>query len=537
MFFKRRSSRANSYVEHDGNRQSFDDFSEKRPESSRNNQPIQGGPDSDDAADMYPRQQQPQEQSMPVRGMSNGGMPMGAPVPQAMNSAPLKAEPMPDLLAAAFNQAVRPYTEKIEQLESQLADMQAWVEQLEAQRAEVHSWIDKRGLRPDVPSSIAKIMDTTTPDAAHTLNAQLDRKITIVNFDLHRLQDDLNDSISSAHFASSMLKFLPDIQRLTLLPQGPKYAFDLILKLGGNLNSHGGLDSADSADIAARRDFYSRLDTAMVDVVQRRFGEGEEWNVQREIKRIEKTASYLKTYGVEPYFPQTREVMAREMEFQPNGAPNGQGTPPRILAVGKGVDFDDFDDRPETTKSKLDDAESDLAANAGFPTYKESQSQWSNGVYLANQEPWRGDQAKMRTFDWINNDRHERGIRHIEHEYDSTQYPWVRPTTLAGETPAIARGVDDVQPPPGFGPAPESLSKDALEHWEQEQHDVFTRRQARLNMSESVDQDRRDSAQDKTWSTTKWLGRPAKGSSARTSMNAGQHDNELTMHENMNPPP
>jgi hypothetical protein len=149
MFFKRRSSRANSYVEHDANRQSFDDFSEKRPESSRNNQPIQGNPDSDDAADMYPRQQQPQEQSMPVRGMSNGGMPMGgAPVPQAMNSAPLKAEPMPDLLAAAFNQAVRPYTEKIEQLESQLADMQAWVEQLEAQRAEVHSWIDKRGLRP-----------------------------------------------------------------------------------------------------------------------------------------------------------------------------------------------------------------------------------------------------------------------------------------------------------------------------------------------------------------------------------------------------
>jgi hypothetical protein len=335
MFFKRRSSRANSYVEHDGNprSQSFDDFSEKRPESSRKDQPLSAHDALDDADNsMYPRPQQPQEQNFPVRGMSNsghGGMPpMGAPVP-AMNSGAIKPEPMPDLLTAAFNQAMRPYTEKIEQLESQLADMQSWVEQLEAQRAEVHSWIDKRGLRPDVPSSIAKIMDTTTPDAAHTLNAQLDRKITIVNFDLHRLQDDLNDSISSSHFASSMLKFLPDIQRLTLLPQGPKYAFDLILKLGGNLNSHGGLDSADQADIAARRDFYSRLDTAMVDVVQRRFGEGEEWNVQREIKRIEKTASYLKTYGVEPYFPQTREVMAREMEFQPNGVPNGQGTPPR----------------------------------------------------------------------------------------------------------------------------------------------------------------------------------------------------------------
>jgi phage-related minor tail protein len=70
-----------------------------------------------------------------------------------MNSA-MKAEPMPDLLAQAFNQAVRPYTEKIEQLESQLADMQSWVEQLEQQRAEVHSWIDKRGLRPGTPSCL-----------------------------------------------------------------------------------------------------------------------------------------------------------------------------------------------------------------------------------------------------------------------------------------------------------------------------------------------------------------------------------------------
>lgn len=175
-------------------------------------------------------------------------------------------------------------------------------------------------------------MDTTTPDAAITLNAQLDRKITIVNFDLHRLQDDLNDSISSAHFASAMLKFLPDISRLSMLPTGPRYAFDLVLKLGGNLNSHGGLEGGDEVDIAARRDFYGRLDTAMVDVVGRRFGEAEEWNVQREIKRIEKTAAYLKGYGVEPYFPGTLDLMRRELEFQGRGQQpmtNGQGTPPR----------------------------------------------------------------------------------------------------------------------------------------------------------------------------------------------------------------
>ena len=174
------------------------------------------------------------------------------------------------------------------------------------------------------------------PDAATTLNAQLDRKITIVNFDLHRLQDDLNDSISSSHFASAMSKFLPDISRLTALPTGPRYAFDLILKLGGNLNSHGGFDMSDAADIAARRDFYGKLDAAMVDVVRRRFGENEDWPVQREIKRIEKTAAYLKNFGVEPYFPATLDAMRREMEFKggaagasaPMQAQHG-GSPPR----------------------------------------------------------------------------------------------------------------------------------------------------------------------------------------------------------------
>ncbi|KAL6703845.1 hypothetical protein ACN47E_008979 [Coniothyrium glycines] len=340
MFFKRRS-RQNSYVDPDAPRgTSFDEYnSAARPDSSRKESHQPASPTDD--ADMYPRTQQPQDaayapQSAPTAAAAaaaaaHNTMPIRGAVAPPAGVAPSAA--MPDLLTQAFNQAIRPYTDKIDQLETQLADMQSWIDQLEQQRAEVHSWIDKRGLRPDVPASIAKIMDTTTADAAPTLNAQLDRKITIVNFDLHRLQDDLNDSISSSHFASAMLKFLPDIHRLTLLPSGPRYAFDLILKLGGNLNSHGGIDSADASDIAARRDFYSRLDEAMVDVVQRRFGEGEDWNVQREIKRIEKTASYLRTYGVEPYFPSTLDMMKREMEFQQphnNGVQqNGQGTPPR----------------------------------------------------------------------------------------------------------------------------------------------------------------------------------------------------------------
>jgi hypothetical protein len=189
----------------------------------------------------------------------------------------------------------------------------------------------------DVPPAIAQQMDQTS-GAAASLNAQLDRKITIVNFDLHRLQDDLNSSISTAHFSSAMSKFLPDIARLTSLPGGPKLSFDLILKLGGNLNSHGGLDSSDPEDLKARREFYAQLDTAMVDVVRRRFEEeGEEsagWNVQREIKRIEKTAAYLRNFGVEPYFPRTLEAMRRETDYRSAGqgmgaAPPHAASPPR----------------------------------------------------------------------------------------------------------------------------------------------------------------------------------------------------------------
>lgn len=149
--------------------------------------------------------------------------------------------------------------------------------------------------------------------AAATLNAQLDRKITIVNFDLHRLQDDLNDSLPTPSFSACMLKFLPDISRLAALQSGPRYAFDLLLKLGGNLNSHGGLENGDEDDLAERRAFYAKLDQAMVEVVRGRFKEeGESWGVPREIKRIEKTGAYLRNWGVQPYFPLTLDVMRQE---------------------------------------------------------------------------------------------------------------------------------------------------------------------------------------------------------------------------------
>lgn len=180
------------------------------------------------------------------------------------------------------------------------------------------------------------------PSSAASLNAQLDRKITIVNFDLHRLQDDLNDSISSAHFASAMAKFLPDIQRLASLRTGAKYAYELLIKLVGNLNSHGGLEAnagdggSESGvngageveeDRRARAAFYARMDEELVDVVGRRCDErGDDWGkagIAGEVKRLERNGAYLRNLGIESYFPKSLDVMKSEASGGHNGGHSG----------------------------------------------------------------------------------------------------------------------------------------------------------------------------------------------------------------------
>jgi hypothetical protein len=163
MFFKRLSrSRSNSqsYVDetyrHDSKANS--DYDEKyaprdhpdsasrsldetRPQSKDANMYNNRQPAPQDAAYTSP----PMTSSGPHRGQSNGyghGGFDSAPPPSA------KAEPLPDLLTQAFNTALRPYNEKVDNLESEIADLRAYIDQLEAQRNDIHAWIDKRGLRP-----------------------------------------------------------------------------------------------------------------------------------------------------------------------------------------------------------------------------------------------------------------------------------------------------------------------------------------------------------------------------------------------------
>ena len=103
---------------------------------------------------MYRTSQAPQDPyaQQHQRTLSSGqqrtsSMPMDPPPVSS------KTEPAPDLLMRAFNEALRPHQERVEQLEGELTNLQAYVEQLEQQRSEMYSWIDKRGLRPGLSSS------------------------------------------------------------------------------------------------------------------------------------------------------------------------------------------------------------------------------------------------------------------------------------------------------------------------------------------------------------------------------------------------
>lgn len=78
----------------------------------------------------------------------SGGYSSRHSMSQDQGSSKYTAEAAPDLLTRAFNEALRPYTNRMEDLEAEVAELRAYTEELEAQRKEVHAWIDKRGLRP-----------------------------------------------------------------------------------------------------------------------------------------------------------------------------------------------------------------------------------------------------------------------------------------------------------------------------------------------------------------------------------------------------
>ena len=74
--------------------------------------------------------------------------------PLAETSRGRSMEPAPDPLTRAFNDAILPYQEQIQDLQAQLEETNYRLQTLEDERADMHAWIDKRGLRAGMAPSI-----------------------------------------------------------------------------------------------------------------------------------------------------------------------------------------------------------------------------------------------------------------------------------------------------------------------------------------------------------------------------------------------
>lgn len=118
---------------------------------ARRDRPTEvGSQDRYHSSNSYP----PQQRSGNMSNGYSGSMGGSQGYPEAPSGS-LKNEPAPDLLLQAFNQAIRPYSDKIEGLENEISDLKAYIDALERQRTDVHAWIDKRGLRPGKHSSFS----------------------------------------------------------------------------------------------------------------------------------------------------------------------------------------------------------------------------------------------------------------------------------------------------------------------------------------------------------------------------------------------
>ena len=262
------------------------------------------------------------------------------------NGSPGGFEPTPDPLTRAFNDALKPYMERINLLQgdideannrinlmkNDLDNANTHVSRLESEKASLHNWIDKRGLRPDLPTDLSQSIADTSPVAASTLATQLDRKMTMINFSLHHLADSLPNPIPASTVTDTLSTLLPKISYLSTLPTGPAFAFESLIKLAGNLNSHNsGEETEEDRNKIAQ--FYGDLDDTMENVVRKRIvavAEGEEqWEVAKDIRRLEKTSAFLKKeMGVRNYFLRSLDIMRGTGAQSMSAGGQGQPYPP-----------------------------------------------------------------------------------------------------------------------------------------------------------------------------------------------------------------
>lgn len=107
--------------------------------------------------------------------------PRGGPVTSIdANTRPITSttmEPTPDPLTKAFNDAIRPYVDQIEDLKNKIEDTNYQLQQLEDERADMHAWIDKRGLRAgEFPNNLSSYQSILTSSRRTSIHCERDEQ-------------------------------------------------------------------------------------------------------------------------------------------------------------------------------------------------------------------------------------------------------------------------------------------------------------------------------------------------------------------------
>ncbi|MCJ1404002.1 hypothetical protein MMC11_007226 [Xylographa trunciseda] len=169
------------------------------------------------------------------------------------------------------DESVQPYLDRIAELEGVIAEYEALV--------------DREGLLLNLPESLETILDAR-PNAATKLASHLEQSIRTA----YRKLDDLDGpDINNDDYADKLVDFLPDINRLLKLQDGPRFAWQVVLFLmdmsrcddpgnGYNYNDPGSA--------------YFLLDETMLEVAKARW-ERSEVEMGKESEKIRDNFAYV----------------------------------------------------------------------------------------------------------------------------------------------------------------------------------------------------------------------------------------------------
>ncbi|MCJ1431176.1 hypothetical protein MMC27_000527 [Xylographa pallens] len=197
---------------------------------------------------------------------------------------------------SAEDKSVQRYLDRI-------AELEKVIEQYEA-------FFDQEGLFLDIPESQSAIIDLR-PNGATKLASSLKSAIHTA---YAKLYDTDGPDITNDDYSDELMTFLPDIERLANLQDGPRLAWNVLLLLVDKSRTD---DPGNGYNCNKRYSPYDFLDKAMLEVAIARW-KGSKMKNGKEIKEMQEDAAHIAevanlvdAYGVKNYLRRTRAFLAK----------------------------------------------------------------------------------------------------------------------------------------------------------------------------------------------------------------------------------